>query len=169
MQSYLYPAIITAIAPGDFEVRFPDVPEAITGGADEQAALRQAPDALAAAIEGYLDLGRLPPLPHDPPERAYSVALDPVLAARVALLHAMADQGVTRAELARRLGTDWKTVQRICTGQDVSAEKAIGALAAVGLEPALHVQPIFSHAAAEELRWREAYRQVGEVITAQQG
>ena len=169
MQRYVYPAVVTEIADGDFEVRFPDVPEAITGGADLEAALRMAPDALSVAIEGYLELDRLPPLPGDPPGQAYAIALDPVLAARVALLHAMADQGVTRAELARRLGTDWKTVNRICTGQDVSADKAIGALAAVGLEPALHVQPIFSHEAAEELRWRAAYQQVGEVIAAQHG
>ena len=169
MQSYVYPAVVTQIAPGDFEVRFPDVPEAITGGPDLQAALREGPDALAAAIEGYLEDDQLPPLPSDPGREAYRVPLDPVLAARVALLHAMADQGVTRAELARRLGTDWKTVNRICTGQDVSAEKAIGALAAVGLEPALHVQPIFSHDAAEELRWRAAYREVNEIIAAQQG
>ena len=169
MQSYVYPAVVTEIAPGDFEVRFPDVPEAITGGPDLEAAMRQAPDALAAAIEGYLEDDHPPPAPSDPDGDAYRVLLDPALAARVALVRAMADQGLTRAELARRLGTDWKTVNRICSGQDVSADKVIGALAAVGLESGLHVQPIFSHDAAQELRWRAAYRQVGEIIAAQQG
>lgn len=171
MQTFLYPAVVSEIAPGDFEVRFPDVPEAITGGSSIEAAMREAPDALAAAIEGYLELDRLPPEPGSPPvdvQHVFAVPLDPALAARVALVRAMADQNINLAELARRLGTDWKTVQRIRNGNAASVDKMLGALAAVGLAPALSVQPIFSRDAAEELAWREAYKQVAETITAQQ-
>lgn len=164
MQDFLYPAVVTQIAPDDFEVRFPDVPEAITGGPDAAAALREAPDALLAAIEGYLELGREPPLPSDPAGEAFAVPLDPQIAARVALVRAMAAQGVTKAELARRLGTDWKTVDRICGGRSVSLDKVVGALAAVGLVPGLQVQPVFSAEVADQLRWRAGAR--GEAAVA---
>ncbi len=169
MQNFLYPATVSEHAPGDYVVRFQDVPEAITGGDTVQAAMLQAPDALAAAIEGYLELDRLPPLPSvSAAAGAFAVPLDTALAARVALVRAMSEQGVSLAELARRMETDWKTVQRIRTGKAVSADKVLAALAAVGLVSSLTVQPIFSQDAAEELRWRSAYQAVADGIAAQQ-
>ncbi len=81
MQSYIYPARVTQIARDDFVVRFRDVPEAITGGPDRDAALAQAPDALACAIEGYLKLGRQIPSPSAALAGEHPVALEPAIAA----------------------------------------------------------------------------------------
>lgn len=92
LRSYVYPAKLSEVAPGDVEVRFRDVPEAITGGPTPEAALAEAADALAAAIEGYLELGREPPLPSEAAAGERLIALEPALAARVALVRAMAEQ-----------------------------------------------------------------------------
>ena len=140
MQSYLYPANGFEIAPGDIELRFRDVPEAITGGPSLDAALAGAADALAAAIEGYLELGREPPLPSEVMAGEHMVALDPALAARVALIRAMAEQKLSGGGGGGpRLGWDEKAVRRVLTGKAASARKVFFALRAVGLQPSLLV------------------------------
>ena len=139
MQSYLYPASASEIAPGDVELRFRDVPEAITGGPSRDAALGEAADALAAAIEGYIELGREPPLPSQALAGEHLVALEPALAARVALVRAMAEQKLSGRALGARLGWDEKAVRRVLTGKATSARKVFSALRAVGLQPSLLV------------------------------
>jgi antitoxin HicB len=139
LQSYVYPAQVSEIAPGDFEVRFRDVPEAITGGATLESALAEAPDALAAAIEGYLELDRPPPAPAAAQAGDHPVPLEPALAARVALVRAMAEQSLSGRALGARLGWDEKAVRRVLTGRAASAGKMFSALRAVGLQPSLVV------------------------------
>ena len=139
MQSYLYPANGSEITPGDIELRFRDVPEAITGGPSLNAALAGAADALAAAIEGYLELGREPPLPSEAVAGEHMVPLEPALAARVALIRAMAEQKLSGRALGARLGWDEKAVRRVLTGKAASARKVFFALRAVGLQPSLLV------------------------------
>jgi antitoxin HicB len=139
MQGFIYPAEIVELAPGDFELRFPDVPEAITGGLTIEAALAEASDALSAAMEGYLELGREPPLPSINADGPYFIPLDPVIAARVALVRAMTAQGLSRRALGARLGWDERAIRRVLSGRSVSADKVLDALRAVGLQPALAV------------------------------
>ena len=56
-----YPAILTPDDNGTVLVTFPDVPEAITFGDDEEDALCQAVDALETALSFYVEARR--PLP----------------------------------------------------------------------------------------------------------
>lgn len=71
-----YPAQIEQQG-GEFVVRFPDVPEALTGGSSLAEALELAPDALAAAAEGYLQAGRPFPAPRPTLAGEYDVPLAP--------------------------------------------------------------------------------------------
>jgi antitoxin HicB len=98
---------------GGVLVRFVDVPEAHTFGANEAAAGgEQALDCLIAALGGYLKLGREVPRPS--PARGRPVAtLPPLVAAKLALYEAMRAQGITRTELARRLGLQENGVRRL--------------------------------------------------------
>jgi len=53
-----YPVVIQEVADADFVASFPDIPEAITGAQTRERALMMAEDALATAIEHYLEIGR---------------------------------------------------------------------------------------------------------------
>ena len=52
--TYAYPCALTPAEDGSLIATFPDVPEAVTGGADRSEALAMAEDALAAALAGYV-------------------------------------------------------------------------------------------------------------------
>ena len=60
---YAYPATLTREADGRVVATFLDVPEALTDGAGETEALREAQDALAAALAGYVQARRAIPQP----------------------------------------------------------------------------------------------------------
>ena len=137
MLAYSYPASVTQVAPNDFLVRFADVPEAITGGATRDEALANAPDALAAAVEGYLELGRDLPEPHALAQDEIAVSLDPHLAARAILLREMSAQGLSKVALAARMNRDEKVIRRIVSGKGVSLALTLTALRAIGVRPAL--------------------------------
>lgn len=139
MAMFSYPATVTRIAPGDFLVRFADVPEAITGGDTPAKALENAPDALAGAIDGYLELDMPVPAPRDAADGEHLVALDPEVAARVALRRRMSELGLTKVALAQRMNRDEKAVRRILSGKNASFSMTMDALKAVGLRPALSV------------------------------
>jgi len=57
-----YPVILTPDENGTVIAQFPDVPEAITVGADEANSLEWAQDALVVALTGYIEERRdIPP------------------------------------------------------------------------------------------------------------
>ena len=137
MTPMIYAAAITQAPEGDFVVRFRDVPQALTGGATREEAAGLAVDALAAALEGYLEGGLA--LPAASPARAgeIDVPIEPALAARAMLIAAMAEQRLSNVALAQRLGKDEKTVRRIVSGRNASFALTLAALRTVGIRPAL--------------------------------
>jgi antitoxin HicB len=139
MTEFSYPATVTEVEPGEFIVRFVDVPEAITGAATRTAALANAPDALAVAIEAYLEAGWNLPAPRAANQGEHPIPLEPEIAARVVLQQAMREQGLTNVALAQRMNRDEKAVRRILSGKNASFALTMEALKAVGLRPALSV------------------------------
>lgn len=77
-----YPARIEEVEPGEFLVTFHDVPEALTSADSRDAAIDQAHDALALAIEGYILDGRGAPQPRAAQAGEVEIGLDPAIAAR---------------------------------------------------------------------------------------
>ena len=57
MQTWMFPAVIEKLDDDDFLATFPDVPEAMTGGASLAEVRYNAPDALEEAILAYLAQG----------------------------------------------------------------------------------------------------------------
>ncbi|QQX87202.1 type II toxin-antitoxin system HicB family antitoxin [Cupriavidus necator] len=98
---------------GGFAVSFPDIPEALTSGDTIELAREMAADALATAMEFYFEDGRPVPLPSKAKRGQHLVELPASVSAKVLLLNEMIAQGVTQAELARRLNTRKQEVQRI--------------------------------------------------------
>ena len=103
-----------AFEPGDKKgivVSFPDVPEAITQGKNEADAYGMAEEALGMALLSYVVRGL--PLPKPKARGGVPVAVAADVAAKLAVLQAFGEAGISKAELGRRLGKDEKEVRRI--------------------------------------------------------
>ena len=90
-------------------VSFVDVPEAITFGADEEEALLQAIDALETALSFYVEARKPLPVASKPKRGQRTVRPSALEGAKLGVYQAMTEQGIKKAELARRLG--WHTPQ----------------------------------------------------------
>ncbi|MCC6983523.1 MAG: type II toxin-antitoxin system HicB family antitoxin [Bauldia sp.] len=112
MQVFGYPAVFEkGDGPDVVVVSFPDVPEAIAEGADMAEGRRMAADALGLVLLHYLRLGRA--LPRARARAKDQIAVEPEVAAKLAVLMAFKQSGLTQRELAKRLGKDEKEVRRI--------------------------------------------------------
>ena len=94
-------------------VTFADVPEAITYGADEDEALLQAVDALETGLSLYVDARKPLPVPSKVKRGQRTVRPSALECAKLGLYQAMTEQGVKKAELARRLGWHMPQVDRL--------------------------------------------------------
>jgi antitoxin HicB len=108
-----YPVVLTRDEDGTVVASFPDVPEALTCGADERNALQWAEDALMVALSGFVDRRKAIPSPSMASDGQPLVVVPPLAAAKLAIYQAMTDQGVTQAELAERLRCDARQVRRL--------------------------------------------------------
>jgi antitoxin HicB len=106
---YRYLANFTPDSNGTVLVTFPDVPEAITFGEDEEDACRRGAEALEAALSMYMDQGLDIPKPAQRTAGGRTIGLPALSDAKVCLYTAMRKAGITKAELARRLG--WRKSQ----------------------------------------------------------
>ncbi len=130
---YVFPARIDEDAEGRWVVSFPDVPEALTDGADREEALHEATDALGAALAGYVHEQRVIPRPSRVTADQVPVTVPPLVAAKLALYQAMHHQKITNVELARRLGVTEAVVRRLINPDYSSKiEKVEAALEALG-------------------------------------
>jgi antitoxin HicB len=114
MQTFTYPALFE---PGDdagvIVVSFPDVPEAITEGEGRADASRMAADALGTALLAYVRAGRALPRPGRAARGLVPIAVEPDVAAKLAVLLAFAEADISQREFGRRLGKDEREVRRI--------------------------------------------------------
>jgi antitoxin HicB len=110
---YVYPAVLDPEPDRSaINVSFPDVPEALTWGDDEAEALVLAEDCLVTALYSYVSAGKSLPKP-GPASGRPMISVPPLVAAKLALYGAMRDQGVSEAELARRLGVGEQAVRAL--------------------------------------------------------
>ena len=110
---YEYPCILESDEDGGLVATFPDIPEAVTGGADRSEVLALAEDALATALAGYVHQKRDIPEPSVALPGLVRVPVPTVVAAKLALYSAMRDQRITKVELARRLGLSESAVRKL--------------------------------------------------------
>jgi antitoxin HicB len=94
-------------------VSFPDVPEAITQGDDETDAFAQAEEALGLALLSYAARGLPLPKARTRGKGLIGIAVDPEIAAKLAVIEAVREVGISKSELARRIGKNEKEVRRI--------------------------------------------------------
>ena len=108
-----YPVVLDAQPEGGFVVTFPDVPEAITQGEDEQEALLYAVDALETALSFYIDARKPLPAASKAKRGQRTVRPSALEGAKLGVYQAMTEQGIKKAELARRLGWHMPQVDRL--------------------------------------------------------
>jgi antitoxin HicB len=106
MMAYSYPATLEPDADGRLVVHFPALPEALTDGADEAEALREA---LASRIVDGEEI----PAPGPLVSGQYLVSPSPTIALKAALYEALRRRDMTVADLAARLDIDWHQAARL--------------------------------------------------------
>ena len=94
-------------------VTFADVPKAITFGADEDEALLQAVDALESALSLYVHARQPLPVPSKARRGQRTVSPSALEGIKLGVYQAMTEQGIKKAELARRLGWHMPQVDRL--------------------------------------------------------
>lgn len=133
MRTFVYPATIAVDTAGFYLVTFPDVPEAGTDAESREEALAEAPDALIAALGGYMEAKQAIPHPSHITRNQVRVVLPILVTAKLALYEAMRSGNVTNVELGRRLGLSEGAVRRLL---DLDHRSHVGpietALAALG-------------------------------------
>lgn len=106
----LYPVNFDSDETG-WAVLFPDIPEAMTGGDTREAALEMARDALVTALDFYFEDRREIPSPSGDGEAFVEVPAS--VAAKILLLNAVVQQGISNADLARLTGTRPQEITRL--------------------------------------------------------
>lgn len=95
---------------GAWQVRFPDVPEALTEGDTEAEAHALASDALIAALGGLVKLRK--PIPEPTVQARQHVVVPMLEAAKLALYRTMREQKLSNVTLAKQLGVQEGEVRR---------------------------------------------------------
>lgn len=110
--SFSYPVNLIPQDEGGFVVEFPDFPEAITQGENEEDALREAADCLEEAIANRIIMKLDIPLPQSKNHK-YIVPLEVVLAAKCAFYLALKKTEYNNTFLAKQLKCDEKEIRRL--------------------------------------------------------
>ena len=138
-----YPAKFERDEDGRVLVTFRDLPEAATDGADMEEAQREAADLLDSVLMFRMKYREDMPEPSRARKTEKLITPDAAVAMKVALYLAMRREGLTAAELSRRLGVDYREAQRILnphhatkTARMSEAIEATGNRAVIDLEPA---------------------------------
>lgn len=97
---------------GGFVVNFPDFPEGWSQGDSHEEALAQGADLLETMVANYMAEGWDLPDP-SPPAGEPLVSLTPLIAAKAELYRTMRRAGITKEELAQRVGISPQQARRL--------------------------------------------------------
>ncbi|MDZ7762214.1 MAG: type II toxin-antitoxin system HicB family antitoxin [Desulfovermiculus sp.] len=110
---FKYPVDITHLDNGDVMAIFPDIPEAMTYGDNEEFALEWAQDALHVALSGYIDDHKDIPKPSEVKPGQKTVSPAPMVTVKLCLYQEMREKGISQLKLAKLLHCDAKQVRRL--------------------------------------------------------
>jgi antitoxin HicB len=136
-----YPVNLIPDENGTTIAHFPDVPEAMTVGADETSVLNWAQDALVVALTGYIEERRDIPPPSKPKKSQNTVHLPLQVAVKLAIYQGMRDQGITQAAVGECMGVDGRQVRRILDlDHNTSLSQLVYALKCLGKELVIEIR-----------------------------
>ncbi len=136
---YTYPASLEADEEGRLVVHFPDLPEALTDGADETEALTEASDCLSEALASRIVDQEEIPTPSQIGGDMHLVSPEPTIALKAALYEALRSRRMSVVDLAHRLGIDERDAARLISPRArtrlTQLEEALSALGyTIGIE-----------------------------------
>ena len=141
MERFQYAVGMTPVAEGGFVVSCRDLPQLVTQGEDLDHALTEAADAMDEVFAAYMQAGLVFPAPSKARRGEHAVSPPAETMAKAALYVAMKDAGITKVQLAKRLGIDEKEVRRLLDPHYGSklpriaqAVEALGRRLVIGLE-----------------------------------
>jgi antitoxin HicB len=138
--AFSYPARLEPDEERRLVVHFPDLPEALTDGADEAEALTEASDCLSTALAARMVNGEDIPSPSPLRPGHYLVPPDATMALKAALYSALRARKMTVADLARRLEIDDRKAARLIDPRTASSLTSLeAALSALGYAIAIEV------------------------------
>jgi len=136
-----YPVILKRDTNDTVLVTFPDVPEAVTFGTDQDEALHHAVEALETAFMAYIEDRRPIPRPSPIRRKKWAVTLPLLSEAKIALYEAMIARRVRKSELARRLGAHMPQIDRLLDlNHSSKIEQIEAALRATGKQLTIEVR-----------------------------
>lgn len=143
MERFEYAVRLEAAEEGGFVVSCRDLPALVTQGEDVADALAQAVDAMDEVFAVYMDDDLAFPAPTKARKGEVMVSPPAETVAKAALHSAMRASGVSKLQLAKRMGVDEKEVRRLLDPHHGSklpriaeAVQALGQRLVIGLETA---------------------------------
>jgi antitoxin HicB len=122
-------------------ITFPDVPGVNTDAETEAEIPQRAHDALWTMLDAYVRQRRELPAP-TARRTGFRVSLGPVVDLKLMLHQGMVWNGITQAELARRLGTSATLINRLLDLDHQSqASQLTAAMEAIGVHPVMRFDP----------------------------
>ena len=141
MERFQYAVGLAPAEEGGFVVTCRDLPQLVTQGEDLDNALTEAADAMDEVFAAYMHGGLTLPAPSKPRKGERLVSPPAETMAKAALYVAMKDAGISKVQLAKRLGIDEKEVRRLLDPHYGSklpriaqAVEALGRRLVIGLE-----------------------------------
>lgn len=138
-----YPARLMSESEGGYTIIFRDLGEATAYGESEGEALERAGQVLADALSYYAKKGEIFPRSSTPKRGEKLIFLPVIIQAKLALWARMGELGLSKVELAERLGVDEKAVRRMLRlDYGSGVDKIEAALAVLGRRAVLSVGPV---------------------------
>ena len=113
MNRFEYPVLLTPTDEGGYVVTCRDLPQLVTQGETVGDSVEQAADAMDEVFATYLLAGIDFPPPSKLRRREHLVSPPAETVAKAALFVAMRQAGISKVQLAKRLGVDEKEVRRL--------------------------------------------------------
>jgi len=141
MEPFRYAVRLEPVEEGGFVVTCRDLPQLVTQGEDLANALTEAADAMDEVFAAYMHGGLTLPAPSKKRKGEHVVSPPAETMAKAALYVAMKEAGISKVQLAKRLGVDEKEVRRLLDPHYGSklpriaqAVEALGRRLVIGLE-----------------------------------
>ncbi|MFP6749739.1 MAG: type II toxin-antitoxin system HicB family antitoxin [Alphaproteobacteria bacterium] len=129
---FAYPVDLVTDEDGRVVARMPDLPGALTDGADQAEALNEAKDALEETLCAAMSAREDIP-PPSPAKGRPSVAPGTLIVAKIALYQAMREAGIGNVALGRRMGLAEGEIRRCLDPRHkTKVDRLDAALAALG-------------------------------------
>lgn len=143
MDQFQYAVKMAPSDEGGYIVTCRDLPQLVTQGDDESHALAEAADAMDEVFAAYMLRGLALPAPSRLRKEEHWVSPPAETMAKAALYVAMSESGISKVQLAKRLGVDEKEVRRLLDPHYGSklpriaqAIAVLGKRLTIGLQPA---------------------------------